>query len=76
MNKVREYLIKEWNNRLVQNGAWMGYIRNYYTYGENMNRVANYENVVKNMTAEKVAAMAAKVLADNNMTYVVMRPAK
>jgi predicted Zn-dependent peptidase len=41
-----------------------------------MNRVANYENVVKNMTAEKVAAMAAKVLADNNMTYVVMRPAK
>ena len=76
LNKVREYLIKEWNNRLVQNGAWMGYIRNYYTYGENMNRVANYENVVKNMTAEKVAAMAAKVLADNNMTYVVMRPAK
>jgi zinc protease len=76
LNKVREYLIKEWNNRLVQNGAWMGYIRNYYTYGENMNRVANYENVVKNMTAEKVAALAAKVLADNNMTYVVMRPAK
>ncbi len=76
LNKVREYLIKEWNNRLVQNGAWMGYIRNYYTYGENMNRVANYENIVNGMTAEKVAALAAKVLADNNMTYVVMRPAK
>ena len=76
LEKVREYLIKEWNNRLVQNGAWMGYIRNYYTYGENMNRVANYENIVKGMTAEKVAALAAKVLADNNMTYVVMRPAK
>ena len=76
LEKVREYLIKEWNNRLVQNGAWMGYIRNYYTYGESMNRVANYENIVKGMTAEKVAALAAKVLADNNMTYVVMRPAK
>ncbi len=76
LNKVREYLIKEWNNRLVQNGAWMGYIRHFYTYGEDMNRVANYENIVNGMTAEKVAALAAKVLADNNMTYVVMRPAK
>ena len=76
LNKVREYLIKEWNNRLVQNGAWMNYLYQYYTYGEAMNRVANYEAVVKGMTAEKIAALAAKVLADNNMTYVVMRPAK
>ena len=76
VDKVREYLIKEWNNRLVQNGAWMNYLYQYYTYGEAMNRVANYEAVVKGMTAEKIAALAAKVLADNNMTYVVMRPAK
>ena len=76
LNKVREYLIKEWNNRLVQNGAWMNYLYQYYTDGEAMNRVANYEAVVKGMTAEKIAALAAKVLADNNMTYVVMRPAK
>ena len=54
----------------------MNYIYQYYTYGENMNRVANYEAVVKSMTAEKIAALAAKILADNNMTYVVMRPAK
>jgi len=76
LEKVREYMIKEWNNRLVQNGAWMNYIYQYYTYGEAVNRVANYENIVKSMTAEKVAALAAKVLADGNMTYVVMRPAK
>ena len=76
LNKVREYLIKEWNNRLVQNNAWMNYIYLYYTYGENMNRVANYETIVKGMTAEKIAALAAKILADNNMTYVVMRPQK
>ena len=76
LEKVREYMVKEWNNRLVQNGAWMNYIYQYYTYGEAVNRVANYENIVKSMTAEKVAALAAKVLADGNMTYVVMRPAK
>ena len=76
LEKVREYMVKEWNNRLVQNGAWMNYIYQYYTYGESVNRVANYENIVKSMTAEKVAALAAKVLADGNMTYVVMRPAK
>lgn len=76
LEKVREYMVKEWNNRLVQNGAWMNYIYQYYTYGEAVNRVANYENIVKSMTSEKVAALAAKVLADGNMTYVVMRPAK
>ena len=76
LEKVREYMVKEWNNRLVQNGAWMNYIYQFYTYGEAVNRVANYENIVKSMTAEKVAALAAKVLADGNMTYVVMRPAK
>ena len=76
LEKVREYLIKEWNNRLVQNGAWMNYIRQYYTYGDAMNRVANYENIVKAMNGQKVAELAAKVLADNNMVYVVMRPEK
>ena len=76
LEKVREYMVKEWNNRLVQNGACMNYIYQFYTNGEAVNRVANYENIVKSMTAEKVAALAAKVLADGNMTYVVMRPAK
>ena len=76
MEKVREYLIKEWNNRLVQNGHWVNYIYQYYTFGEAVNRVANYENVVKAMNGEKIAALAAKILADNNMTYVVMRPEK
>ena len=76
LEKVREYLVKEWNNRLIQNGAWMSYIRNYYTYGKDMDYLANYERIVKEMTGEKIAAMAAKILADNNMTYVVMRPAK
>ena len=76
VEKVREYLIKEWNNRLVQNAHWANCLYQYYTYGENYNRIANYEAIVKGMTAEKIAALAAKVLADNNMTYVVMRPAK
>ncbi|MBQ9137381.1 MAG: insulinase family protein, partial [Alistipes sp.] len=76
LEKVREYLLKEWKNRLVQNGAWMNYIYQYYTYGDAVNRVANYENIVKAMTGEKIAALAAKVLADNNMAYIVMRPQK
>ena len=76
LEKVREYLIKEWNNRLVQNNRWMNYIANYYTYGDAMSYVANYEKIVKEMTGEKIAALAAKILADNNMTYVVMRPEK
>ncbi|MBR7182616.1 MAG: insulinase family protein [Alistipes sp.] len=76
LEKVREYLIKEWKNRLVQNGPWMNYIKNYYIFGEAMNNVANYERIVNEMTGDKIAALAAKVLADNNMAYIVMRPEK
>jgi zinc protease len=76
LEKVREFLLKQWKTDLEQNSSWMSYIYNYYNYGEARNYIANYERIVKEMTPEKIAAMAAKVLADGNMTYVVMRPEK
>ena len=76
LEKVREFMLKQWKADLEQNNSWMSYLYNYYTYGEARNFVANYENIVKGMTTEKVATLAAKILADNNMAYVVMRPKK
>jgi zinc protease len=76
LEKVREFMLKQWKADLEQNQSWMSYLYNYYTYGEARNFVANYENIVKGMTTEKVATLAAKILADNNMAYVVMRPEK
>ncbi len=76
VEKTREYLLKEWNNQLRENGNWLSFIKSYYTYGKDMDRIANYEQLVKDMNGDKIKALAAKILANNNMAHIIMRPAK
>ena len=76
VEKTREYLLKEWRNQLQQNGSWLNFIKTYYLHGEAMNRIANYEQLVKDMNGDKIKALAAKILADGNMAHIIMRPAK
>ena len=76
VEKTREYLLKEWSNQLQQNGSWLNFIKTYYLHGEAMNRIANYEQLVKDMNGDKIKALAAKILADGNMAHIIMRPAK
>ena len=74
VNKTREYLLKEWQNQLRDNNAWLNFIQEYHFNG--LDYAGSYEQIVKEMTGEKVQALAQKILSDNNMTYVVMRPQK
>jgi predicted Zn-dependent peptidase len=45
-------------------------------YNNGLDYPALYEQTVKEMSAEKIQALAQKILSDNNMVYVVMRPQK
>ena len=72
IEKTRQYLLKEWKNRIENNGNWLGFIDSFYYRG--IDRISNYEKAVKSVTNADVQALAKKILADNNMTYVVMRP--
>ena len=74
IDKTREYLLKEWQNQLRDNHTWLQFIDMYYTNG--LDYPASYEQTVKEMNAEKIQALAQKILSDNNMVYVVMRPQK
>ncbi|MBQ5753478.1 MAG: insulinase family protein [Alistipes sp.] len=76
LEKTREYLLKDWAARLQQNRPWMNYIMKYDIYGDKVNNIADGERIIKEMTADKVKALAAKILSDNNMAYITMRPAK
>ena len=71
-NKTREYLFKEWENSLEQNGSWMSYINTNNFYG--LNYIADYRNELASMTRERVRDLARKILDDGNMLKVVMRP--
>ena len=74
IEKARQYMLKEWKNRLEQNGNWLSWLDSYYAY--NLDRVSTYEKLVSEFTAADIQALAQKIIKDNNIAYVVMRPEK
>jgi zinc protease len=72
IEKTREFFLKNWKNTLEQNGGWMRVISAWYENG--IDQYGTYENIVKNLKYSDVQKMAKKILKDNNMVYVVMRP--
>ena len=72
IEKNREFLVKNWNNTLEQNNGWLMVIDNWFDHNENY--IDNYLDTVKGITYDDVQALAKKILEDNNMTLVIMRP--
>ncbi|MBE6212085.1 MAG: insulinase family protein [Rikenellaceae bacterium] len=74
VEKTRKYLLKEYENQIQQNGNWVDWLdqRDY----RGVNYPAEYKKAVEELTYDDLKALAAKILKDNNMTYVVMRPEK
>lgn len=74
VEKTRKYLLKEYENQIQQNANWVDWLdqRDY----RGVNYPAEYKKAVEELTYDDLKALAAKILKDNNMTYVVMRPEK
>lgn len=72
IEKTREFYVKEWSNTLEQNAGWMRVIRTWYESG--IDQYGTYEDIIKNLKYSDVQKLAKKILKDNNMVYVVMRP--
>ena len=74
VEKVRKYLLKEYENQIQANGNWLDWLDQYNYRGVNF--ITEYKKAVEELTYDDLKALAAKVLADNNMAYIVMRPEK
>ena len=74
VEKTRKYLLKEYENQIQQNGTWVDWLDLYNYRG--MDSLAEYKKAVEELTYDDLKALAAKVLNDNNMAYIVMRPEK
>ena len=74
VEKTRKYLLKEYENQVQMNGNWIDWLDQRDTHG--VNYTAEYKKAVEELTYDDLKALAAKILKDNNMTYVVMRPEK
>ena len=74
VEKVRKYLLKEYENQIQSNDNWVDWLDQHNYRGVNF--TAEYKKAVEELTCDDLKALAAKVLADNNMAYIVMRPEK
>ena len=74
VEKTRKYLLKEYENQIQMNGNWISWLVERDTHGTNY--AAEYKKAVEALTYDDLKALAAKILKDNNMAYVVMRPEK
>ena len=74
VEKTRKYLLKEYENQIQLNGNWINWLDEYNDRGTNY--TAEYKKVVEALTYDDLKALAAKILKDNNMTHIIMRPEK
>ena len=71
-DKTVKNLEKNIPERRITNNYWMGAIKRWYDYGEDLDKV--YEAELKTLTPEKIKNLAARLLSESNLVEIVMRP--
>ena len=75
LQKEKESMLKDLQEDLEKNNWWSNKaLYMYYMYG--INYITDYEQAVRNVTAETVQATLRKLVDSGNMFEVVMMPAK
>ena len=74
MDKTREFLLKDYKKNIEHNGWWSRTLKAYYEDG--INNVADYEAAVNAVSSDDVKALAKRMLEEESMVKVVMRPEK
>lgn len=72
MSKIKEYMAKQRLDDLKKNSTWINYLVNLHL--NDYDATSEYDSIVADMTAEKVKALAAKILDDSNEALIVMNP--
>ncbi len=71
-SKVKEYMLKEYNENLKENGYWLGVLNTRYFYDEDNH--SDYLNTLNSITAKDIQAFAKKFMDQGNEVTVVMMP--
>ncbi len=72
LTKVKEYMLKNFNDRTKTNSYWQGIVDDYCNYGVDF--YTGYKKTVEAQTPESVSAFVAEVLKQGNRIEVVMLP--
>ena len=70
LNKVKEYMLKTYQQNQKENGYWMGALNEFYWTGLDMNK--DYEATVNGVTIDDLKAFAKAFIGQNNVIEVSM----
>ncbi|NWJ52683.1 MAG: insulinase family protein [Bacteroidetes bacterium] len=74
LNKVKENLLKTYQENLNENGYWSGVIYSQVVNGVDVN--TDYAKIVKSVTPTQIRNFAKKIFSQNNIIEVSMSPEK
>lgn len=70
MQKVRDYMVKQYNDNQKENSYWISSLDEYYYTGIDFN--ADYLSIVNSVTADDVKAFATDLIQQGNKVTVVL----
>ncbi len=73
-NKVKEYMIKKYQEDLKTNGYWSGILLSNYFYGED--NQTDYLSTLNSLTKEDIKVLMKDLLKPGNSIEVIMNPEK
>lgn len=71
-NKVKEYMLKQYNENLKENSYWMNILSTKHFYGED--NYSSYLDTLNSITASDIKQFAKDFLSQNNEVIVMMMP--
>ena len=74
IDKVRQYMVKSYEESQEKNGAWMNWLFRYYFEGEDT--YTGYLELVESITKEDIQQLAQYIIAQGNFIEVSMVPAE
>lgn len=70
LQKVKEYMLRSYEEAVKQNGYWMGQMTNYALYGEDDDAI--YVDTIKGITAADIQEVARQIFRSGNLFEVGM----
>ena len=72
LNKVKEYMLKKYDDQVKTNGYWLGVIDNYVNYKLDFH--TNAKAIIEAQTPQSISAFVAEVLKQGNRCEILMMP--
>ena len=72
LTKAKEVFLKNFNNNLKENNAWLSWILAYHE--KNMNYYDDYVSIVSSINKQKLQNLARQILESRSKFKIIMLP--